>query len=257
MDAVRDDGHCPQLANAVGHALYALEPEDEHAVRTHLPTCPVCQDAVRATEQAAARIGASVQQHEPPPALRQRLLAAIDTAPRLMIVPVVEPPIDLAARRHSRRTRGLVAAAAAAALVLGGATAVLGVQVGHLTGQQQAQAAADSAVRAITESPAAKRAVLTNAAGKTAAILVTSSSGAVVIPLGLAPNAASQQYVAWGLPPTGPQALTSFDVTAGDVGPKLLSWPKSAGDQSRFAISLEPGRTLPATPTDVIASGSA
>ena len=76
--------------------------------------------------------------------------------------------------------------------MLGGATTVLGVQVSHLTGQQQAQAAGEAMVQSIVGSPSAARAVLTNSAGKPAAMLITSPAGAVVVPLGLTPNAATR-----------------------------------------------------------------
>jgi hypothetical protein len=246
MDVNLNGGQCPQLENAVGWALYALEPEDEHLLRAHLPGCPFCREAVRSTEHLAALIGTTAPSYEPPPALRRRLLAAIEPA----------PPVNLASRRPVRRSRVLLAAAAAAVLVLGGATTVLGVQLGQLSSQQQAQAAGEAMVQAVIIDPAAKRAVLTNAAGKPAAMLVTSPSGSVVMPLGLAPNAADQQYVAWGLDPAGPHALTSFDIAADSIRPVLVNLPASAKDLTRFAISLEPGRVTPSKPTDVIASGS-
>lgn len=259
MDAVRDDGHCPQLEATVGWALYALEPEQDHAVRAHLPTCAVCQETARATEQVGALLAIAVPQHEPPAALRARLLTAMQDAPRPSVVADAgTPPVSLEAARRARpyHGRGLLAAAAVVVVALGAATTVLGVQVSELTSQQQAQAAGDAMVRSIVGDPAAKRAVLTNAGGGPAAMLITGKAGAVVVPLGMAPNGGNQQYVAWGLEPSGPIALASFDVTAGSVGPTVVNWPASARDLTRFAISLEPGRTLPVTPSNVIASGS-
>ena len=256
MDAVRDHGRCAHREDAVGWALYAVEPAEEHAVRTHLPACPECQETVRESEKVAGTLGEAVGQHEPPPALRARLLAAIEYGPRLMTSDMPPVSIDLARQRRQRRGRGLLAAAAAVVIVLGAATTVLGVQVSDLTSQQRAQAAGDATVRSIIGSPSAARAVLTNAAGKPAAMLITSPAGAVVVPLGLTPNAANQSYVAWGLLPSGPTALASFDVPTGSAGPIVLKWPAAAGDLTRFAISLEPGRVAPPKPTNVIASGS-
>jgi hypothetical protein len=210
---------------------------------------PGCRAGDRTGRRAAGHDDATARATA---AAEARLLTIIHNAPRL------SPPVSLDAvrGRRQRRTRLLLAAAAVVIVALGGATTVLGVRVSHLTGQQQAQAAADATVRSIVADPAARRAVLTNAAGRPAAMLVTSDAGAVVMPLGMVPNAANDQYVAWGLAASGPQALTSFDVTAGSVGPMLLDWPTSANGLTRFAISLEPGRTPPATPSNVIASGS-
>jgi hypothetical protein len=256
MDAVRDDGHCPQLENAVGWALYAVEPAEEQAIRAHLPACPECRETVRYAEESGALLGTAVPQYLPPPDLRHRLLAAIHDAPRVSVTDDYRPPVSLDAVRQRRRSRVLLAAAAVVVVALGGATTVLGMQVGQLTGQQQARAAGDAMVRAVVEDPTAKRAVLTNAAGKPIAMLVTGPAGAVVVPLGLAPTGADEQYVAWGLRPSGPTPLATFDVTAGSVGPLLVNWPSSAHDLTRFALSREPGHTMPSTPTNVIASGS-
>lgn len=253
MDVNMGGRQCPQLANAVGWALYALEPAEEHAIRAHLLTCAQCRATVREAEETSAHLGAAFAQHEPPPALRERLLAAIAEAPRVTVRPV---PLAAARRVRHWRTRGLLVAAAAVVVALGVTTTVLGVQVSTLTSQQQAQAAGEAMVRSIVNDPAAKRAVLTNAAGKPTAMLITSSVGAVVTPLAMTPNSADDQYVVWGLEPSGPRALASFDVTAGSVGPKVVSWPASANGLTRFAISVEPGRTLPTTPSNVIASGS-
>ncbi|MFI9387932.1 anti-sigma factor domain-containing protein [Kutzneria sp. NPDC052558] len=237
MDAVR----CPHKENAVGWALYALGPTEEHAVRQHLATCVECRRTVRETERVGALLAEAVPRHEPPPALRARLLAEISGA----------VPIHTAARRR-HRGRALLAAAAAVVVVLGGATTVLGIQVSQL----HAQVSADAMVQSIVGDPAARRAVLTNAGGKPAAMLIAGPQGTVVVPLGLAPNAANQHYVAWGLEDSGPAALTAFDVPAGSLAPIVVSWPASARALTRFAISLEPGRSMPAKPTDVVASGA-
>jgi len=255
MDVNLGGRQCPQLENAVGWALYALEPAEEHAIRAHLLTCPQCRATARDAEVVGAQLGAAFAQHEPPPALRERLLVAIAETPRVA-VRATPAPVSLASARHNRHGRGLLVAAAAVVVALGAATTVLGVQVSSLTSQQQAQAAGETMVRSIVADPAAKRAVLTNAAGKPTAMLITADAGAVMVPLAMAPNGTHDQYVAWGLDSSGPRALASFDVTADSIGPMLLRWPSSAHDLTRFAISVEPGRTLPAAPTNVIASGS-
>jgi hypothetical protein len=262
MEAMHDDRQCPRQEDAVGWALYAVEPEQENAVRAHLAECPICQEVVRDTEQIAALLGGVVAPQEPPAALRERLLAAVDRTPQCVIAP--EPtrpesavvPIDLAERRRRRRSRGLLAAAAAVVLLLGAATAGLAIRVGQLSHAQQTQAAQEARVQAIVTDPTAHRIVLSTASGTPSAMLVTSRSGAAVVPIALTPNGADHSYVAWGLLPSGPRALTRFDVTAGDIGPQVVDWPASADGLTQFAISLEPGRNLPAKPTDVVASGA-
>jgi len=259
------DERCPHQENAVGWALHALEVAEQQAFETHLPTCVRCHETVRATEEVGAVLGSSVPLEEPPAALRDRLLDLVDRTPRTVhtepspaVPSPAAAPISLDTRRRVPPTRRLLLAAAAVAVIaLGAATTVLGVKVSQLTNQQQAQAVQQSTVSGIVADPSARRAVLNTSDGKPAAVLVIAKSGAAVVPLGLAPNGTNQTYVFWGLPTSGsPQPLTVFDVHADSAGPETVNWPATTDGLKTFAISLEPGHTMPATPTTVVASGA-
>ncbi|WP_148309435.1 anti-sigma factor [Kutzneria albida] len=261
-----ENGHCPNEQLAVGWALHALEPDEENAARLHLPTCPVCQETVRSTEQLGALLGSAVPQEEPPAGLRDRVMQLAERTPQAAFeafpfpadaVLDTQPPgvADLDSRRPRPLGRGLLAAAAVLVLVLGGVAGVLGYQLNQVSQQQQAQAQ----VLGVVTDPSMRRAVLSGGSGQQVAVLLSSDKGAAVVPSGLAPNAADTSYVVWGLSaPTGkPVALSRFDVASGGSGPETIDWSAAAAAHKGFAISLEPGKSLPDKPTQVLGSGQA
>jgi hypothetical protein len=160
---------CSLNEQAVGWALHALEPDEEMAVLLHLQQCASCQAAVRDAEDVLADLGASVEQIEPPPSLREALLErAADTPQRAPLLrprtspETVRPPTETPEPRHrtaaeeragsvgprdtrpsrgswlSRRGRRLVAASIAliGVLTVGG----LAVRTAQLEQQRDAQA---------------------------------------------------------------------------------------------------------------------
>ena len=257
VNGIHDDGRCGQDELAVGLALHALEPAEENTARAHLADCPLCQETVRSTEEIAALMGSSVDQHEPPAALRDRLMDAVARTPQISGASVPPAPILLDTRRRRRTPRMLLAAAAAVVLVLGVATTVLGVQVGRLNSQQQAQSLAQAKVQSILADPSLRRAVLDDTAGKPAAVLLSGRNGTAVLPIGLRPNDADQTYALWGLKSGIPVPLAPFDVTSAGSVVEVPDVPADITGLAQFAISREPGRTMPAKPSDVLATGSA
>ncbi|MDW8059094.1 MAG: anti-sigma factor [Thermomicrobium sp.] len=65
--------HAPEL---VEYALGELEPAEAERLARHLETCAACREALRRIEEALGWLGTVVPQHDPPPALRARVLAA-------------------------------------------------------------------------------------------------------------------------------------------------------------------------------------
>jgi len=53
---VRDDTHALYDQLAVGHALSALEPEDEQAFLAHLPGCAACERALAEHTETLAHL---------------------------------------------------------------------------------------------------------------------------------------------------------------------------------------------------------
>jgi hypothetical protein len=70
--------HEPYLELCAGYALDALQPHEVNAFEAHLPTCPICQEALDSfTGVAPALAFGVVAPVPPPPAVRARLLDAI------------------------------------------------------------------------------------------------------------------------------------------------------------------------------------
>jgi anti-sigma-K factor RskA len=67
-----------------GQALYALSDEDSERVALHTAECERCRVQLREAEAIAASLAYAAPALEPPPDLRERLLAAVE--------PVVTPP---------------------------------------------------------------------------------------------------------------------------------------------------------------------
>jgi anti-sigma-K factor RskA len=263
-DRRRDHGRYDELT--AGYALDALDPQDEADCAAHLPGCDRCQDAVARFTEITAALAQAAPAAEPSPALGPRIMAAIAREP----VPGApgrthEPGLARANPAHrrpgrlqpgqpgrARRPLRVFAAgvAAAAALIAGGVT-----WAGLTGGSGPPQPPAASCGQA----GACRQIVLTSAASHAPAGRVIISDGtAWLVPAGLkADNTARQVYVLWQI--TGghtPLAVGSFDVRAGGRRPIRIG--ALAVPYSRtwaFAVSLERGRAIPATPSHPVALG--
>jgi anti-sigma-K factor RskA len=71
------NGEHPDRDDLVAFALGALEQGDERAVEAHVPSCARCTRELEALVPAVAVLGESVEQLEPPPELRDRVLATV------------------------------------------------------------------------------------------------------------------------------------------------------------------------------------
>jgi hypothetical protein len=239
--------------------MHSLEPDEEAVVRDHLPTCATCQRTVRSTQEVLAGIGGSVRQEQPPPRLRARLMDQIEHVPQ--DVPAPHRPRHAAPvplrPQHSRRTgRVLLAAAAALAVLAGGG--YLGVRVNQLSNEVAASRARTTELNqalALAADPSTNRAILRTKSGDKVAIVLSSPTSGAVMPLDLKPNDSGHVYVVWGVSTKPPVPLALFDVRAGSTDPQLLSWSPDAHNHTTFAVSLEPGRQAPTTPSEVLAGG--
>ncbi|WP_199440258.1 anti-sigma factor [Umezawaea beigongshangensis] len=264
MTGERRDERCPHEELAVGWAMHALEPDQEVLLREHLDGCERCGLTVRSTEQVTAALGGAVRQEDPPARLRERLMAAIEDTPQEE--PVTGPRLvhsapdgPVATRAGGRRRRTGVLLAAAAVVLVAAAGGVVGVQVDRLNQRVEAQASRtdqlEHALR-VAADPTTDRAVLRTPSGETTAVLLSGTDEAAVMPMELNANDAQHQvYVVWGTSTTDPVPLATFDVRPGSTDATLLTWSPDAHAHSGFAISLEPGRSAPAAPSSVVASG--
>lgn len=247
---------------AAGHALHALDTGDEREFLGHLPGCSRCQDALTDYLHVTAALAASWPEAEPArpgDQLRGRIMEAV-SAPS---APGGAPPAfgggpagvaHLSGRRNRRRLRAVIASAAAAMVLAAGGVA--GAELAASPGRGPAQPTAGC-----VHAGKCRQVVLTAAGSSATAARVIVMNGAVwLMPSRLPPdNAARQIYVLWQI--TGghiPMAVGSFDIRGHADRPiRIGALAVPYRTTWAFAVSLEHGRTIPATPSHPVALGQA
>jgi hypothetical protein len=158
----------------------------------------------------------------------------------------------------SRRGRQLVAAAlvVAAAVSVGG-LAVRANQLEQQRDAESAQAQGLSELIAQLDQPGTRHALLASADDSTVAAVLLAAGERQVYTVGLAANPHDHTYVLWGISPASaaPVPLGTFDVDRADQGLRTVGSAGEAEDFTQYAISIEPGRVAPVSPTEVVASG--
>ncbi|ADB49948.1 anti-sigma factor [Conexibacter woesei] len=93
------DGHSRWEEDLAAYAIGALDPRDTVAFAAHLAECDRCRGELHRLAPAVELLPASVEQVDPPPALRGRIMAAIAAEPHAArSVDAASPP------PHRRRT---------------------------------------------------------------------------------------------------------------------------------------------------------
>ncbi len=254
MSRPEEPRHCEQQELAVGWALHTLEPTDEAVFRAHLAGCERCQATVRDTEEVGAALALGVRQVQPPDVLGERIRELAGEAGS-------GPLGTFSLRRRGRRVtaRWPLLAAAAAVLVLVALSVGLGLRAVQLDAKRDiaAQRAAElSEVVELAADPATRTIELNGPDGRLLARLLVGPDSRVLLPLGLPANRTSDQtYVLWGLRPGEPVPLRTFDVPAEPSAVQPVGPDATADSFVGYAVSLEPGRTMPAVPSKVLASG--
>jgi anti-sigma-K factor RskA len=233
---------------AAGHALGALEPENQQRFEVHLRTCPECRQVLLDTEVVMAELAVAPDPVAPPAELKARLMAAIrdesGDEPRRAAVRSTGTLEIVRDRRRAREalTDRWVRLAAAASVVL---LAVIAAGVWSLGG---------------SKSSTPRFVALQSAQSATTQVATVELIGdkAWTISAGLPPNDTSNsQYVLWVLPASGaPVPVGSFDVAPGHTVSAIGKVSQPLSSVKAFAVSKEPGRSLPTKPTVVVASGA-
>jgi anti-sigma factor RsiW len=245
---------------AAAYVLGALEPAEEAAVREHLRTCQEPHDEFAELGGVVPYLAElpGLQLVEPPPSLRDRIMAAAaadlaDPAP--VGVPGSTVPFPSAPERVQRaeRTRpgtGTLGWAARIAAVV--AIVVLGGWNLVLQGQLSDARAYDRAVAAVIDAagtPGNQTVVLTPTKdGRGAGIAAVAADGSVVLAMrDLPATAGTQVYEAWVIVgQAAPVPVGGFSV--GPTGTAAFTTtPVTTPPGSTIALSLEPsaGSTTP------------
>ena len=264
----RLDDHVVFEELAAGHALSALEPEEEQQFRVHLAACTRCQREVADHEAALALLAYAADPAEPPPSVLAGIRAGLPargSASAPVATPETSadvPEVASLAHARSRRERRPGAAArwssvaAAAALVLG----LGGWNLALRAGQQEAEQDRDrlaAAVRALA-SPGSQDVALVEEDGSVVAVAVVRDREVSVVVDGLAPNDDATTYVLWAQDGTGAvSAVGAFDVEEPEVDVVTgLGVDADPDTVTAFLVSEERGDEAPAQPGGpVLASG--
>lgn len=212
-----------------GFALGALDPSEHDAVAAHLATCPSCQAEIQRLLVAVAALPLSVEEREPPPGLRDAILASVDRkhpAP----APVTSLPSAPSASRAS--LPAWLGWAAAAVLLV----ATLGMLIWNLSLRDGAD------TRAATIALEASRSDL-EAAG---AAEYLRDDGIIRLTFDqLPPIGDDQVYQVWLIDDAGPRS-------AGVLGAGQRSFAVAADPTAYhlLAVTIEPGPIGQPAPTD-------
>ena len=265
----RPDEHVRFEELAAGHALHALEPEDEQLFRAHLGGCARCERALDEHAGALAHLAYAPDAAEPPPSLLEGIRAGVlasgreTNCPPSAAVEVATPPVQLDEVRRRRdasrlrRAGTLTGIAAAAALVVG-----LGVWNVGLQQDREAQAefsARMSAAVGQLRDEDTETVPLRGESGEVVAVALVRGDEMSLVLDGLPVNDAETTYVLWGESSLGDKrAVGAFDVTDDDLdvrdGMRLQA---GVTDVTRYLVTMEQGDSAPAIPTlPVLAAGT-
>ena len=246
---------------AVGHVLNALEPEDEHAFVEHLRGCDRCRRDLAGLEGVAAQLAYAVEPAEPPAGLGRRILDAAAAerrpAPVRPVTPLRDPERPRAGRRAWRPGFRLAtlgtAAAVVAVMALGGWNLMLRADS---QAKREAIARRDAALTCLSAPDTAKVRLGSTGAGRGSACVAGDRAYLVVDRL--APNdRAGEIYVLWWQDRNnGLHAVEGFDVPESGAAVYEMPFGAARAEVSGMAISLEPGRRVPAQPTRRVAAGA-
>lgn len=150
-----------------------------------------------------------------------------------------------------RRRMAAISLAVVAVLGFGGiAVYTVQIQQQHDSQVAQTQALADLLIQ--WGQPGTVHATLQTGAGQPVAAVLAGPTGPTVVTAVLpASPRDTSTYVLWGINSNGAHPLGTFDVAPDTAAHSLTG----STEYSAYAISLEPGRIMPASPTTVVASG--
>lgn len=242
MTTMDTDDHERWAELAAGHVLSALDEADEATYLEHASTCSSCQQLERELSETIGELAHLPAQAAPPPSLRASIMRAVSEDDEKHTAEVVS--ITQSRGRTGHRPAWLVAAAAAAVVIVAGSVAW------GLSGHKQESVAARCAkVHCPT--------VALDANGAQVATVMVLDQTAYLLANGLPATPSGHSYVLWrisnGKAPVGVAAVSTRP-TGDPVKVGSIAVPVS--EVATFAVSEEPGDSVPAAPTHLLASGN-
>jgi anti-sigma-K factor RskA len=211
-------------------ALGCLDEDEARLVTAHLAVCPVCSAELRSYQAVSEALPLAVPMAEPPPALKQRLMAQIQQASAISSEP--QPGWW---QRFNQGLRRTLPVWGLASLVL-----IIVLLVSNLLLLQRV-----NRLSAVTPQPVALQTVTlqhTEAAPDATGMLVLSNNGnfGTLVVDHLPPLAKDQQYQLWMIQDGERTSGGVFSVNREGYGSLWIRSPKRLADFSAFGITVEP-----------------
>jgi anti-sigma factor RsiW len=128
---VNDTGHTRWEDDLAAYLLDALSADESREVERHLEGCPRCRERARWLQASVETLPMSVEQHEPPPELRERLMQTVRAE---AAAPVPAAPGVAPAARARRGWLDILRAVPRPALALGMTLIALAAVAGYAIG---------------------------------------------------------------------------------------------------------------------------
>ncbi len=267
------DEHRTYEELAVGHAVSALEPDEEQIFLDHLRSCARCAADLVEHRTTLGLLAHASEPVEPPPSVLEGIRAGIRAdaeragqgSHRVEAAPAPEPaPVSSLDEARTRRVRRAPAAvrwagvAAAAALVVSLGGWNLALRADQDAAEQRERRLA-VAVGELTR-PGATNVKLAGDDGEVVVVAVVSDDDVSLVLDGLTPTSGESRYVLWTQDRQGAlRPVSSFDVTSSEVDVvRDLDVEGGTAAVAAYAVSRERGATPPPQPLGpVVASGQA
>jgi anti-sigma-K factor RskA len=219
-----------------GFAVGGLSERDSAMVRKHLEECDVCAANLQAMAEVVGALPLSVDAVEPPPSLRERVLAIPSKRRGLPFLP---QPVRAAIASPFRGGPALRASWALAVVV------AIALVAWNVTLQRQLN---DTNSKVAQLSGQVQHGALTGASGQGAVAYFGSEKTALISLHDLKALPSDKQYVLWVLPVGGsPEAAGAFQPESD--GTKLLVVARSLSGSDTLAVTVEPRDVPPTRPT--------
>ena len=226
-------------ALAGAYAANALTPDERDEFERHLSECETCAHEVPELQETLARLARAAAQ-EPPPALRNRVLAEVNRVrplpPRLPTVPRLE-------HRAARRMQAAVLAAAAAVVAL---AVALGAVTAELRGRlEDAQEAQRQLAAVFTAEDVRTRTVPITGGGSATVGVSLAQDRAVLVASGMPQPPDDRTYQLWLIGPQGPRSAGLVSPESNGYATHVASVEASGASAAALTVEPEGGSTQP------------
>ncbi|MFI5026057.1 MAG: anti-sigma factor domain-containing protein [Solirubrobacterales bacterium] len=228
-------GEHPDRDDLVAYSLEALDPRKAAEIEAHVPGCARCTRELEALAPAVAVLGESVEQVEPPPELRERVLGIVrdEAEAKQAELSGARGREEAAARRERRGWRGLLMRPAVGLAGL----AIVGAGVGgYLVADEAGNGGGESTVPVVAQ------------AGIGGTLAVGDQSSMLDLH-GLKHHLTGHQvYQVWVAQDSGIRPSSNFIPNSTGHALTAVDGHLSSGTKVMVTLEPRPGETAPTTP---------